>query len=110
MNMKLKDVIDKLNANVVNATDTEREITGGYAGDFLSFVMGRAPEDCAWFTVMSNVNVAAVATLTGAGVVVLCEGVRAEEGLAARAKREGINLIETPLDIYGAIVKFNDAD
>lgn len=107
--MKLKEIIGLLGAAEVNVAEPDREITGGYAGDFLSFVMGRAPEGCAWFTVMSNVNVAAVALLAGVGAVVLCEGVHAEEGLLARARREGVNLIETPLDIYGAIVRLQNA-
>lgn len=105
--MKLREIAEKLDAKVINA-DLDREVTGGYAGDFLSFVMGKAPEDAAWFTVMSNINVAAVALLAGVGAVVLCEGVHAEEGLINRVKNEGINLIETPLDIYSAIVRLGD--
>lgn len=108
--MKLSKIIEKLNATAINVGDPNREITGGYAGDFLSFVMGKAPEDCAWFTVMSNVNVAAVALLAGVGVVVLCEGVHAEEPLLERVRKENFNLIETPLDIYSAVVKLNNGD
>lgn len=108
--MKLTNIIEKLNATAINVGDPDREISGGYAGDFLSFVMGKAPEDCAWFTVMSNVNVAAVALLAEVGVVVLCEGVHAEEALLERVRKENFNLIETPLDIYSAIVKLNNGD
>ena len=44
--------------------DGEREIAGGvYCCDLLSIVMGRAPADCLWVTVMGNVNAAAVATI-----------------------------------------------
>lgn len=108
--MKLREIIDKLHATAVNASDLDKEIEGGYAGDFLSFVMGKAPENCAWFTVMSNVNVAGVATLAGTGVVVLCEGAKADENLSARVKRENIDLIETDYDIYTAVLKYNNAD
>ena len=37
--------------------DGEREITGVYIGDLLSWVMGRAKADCAWITIMSNINI-----------------------------------------------------
>ena len=42
--------------------DETREILGGYAGDLLSWVMGRAKEGDAWVTIMSNVNIVAVCT------------------------------------------------
>ena len=41
----------------------EREVSGCYIGDLLSWVMGRAQEDNAWITIMSNINVIAVASL-----------------------------------------------
>ena len=101
--MKLKECADLLNAVVLNAGDTEREIVGGYAGDFLSFVMGRAPADCAWFTVMTNVNVSAVATLADVGVIVLCEGVEPTPQLLEKVQEHGINLIGTEADIFEAV-------
>ena len=41
----------------------DRAVESGYCGDFLSNIISRAPDSCAWLTVMNNVNVAAVATL-----------------------------------------------
>ena len=58
--MKLSELKTKLCARVLYMPDPEREADGGYCGDFLSFVMQRAPENSVWFTVMTNVNVAAV--------------------------------------------------
>ena len=43
--------------------DPDRQVTGGYCGDLLSWVMGRAREGDAWMTVMGNVNAVAVAVL-----------------------------------------------
>lgn len=106
--MILKELAGALNAKIVTSPDPERQITGGYAGDFLSFVMGKAPEGAAWFTVMANVNVAAVAHLADVAVVVICEGVHADESLIARASRENINVLETELDIYNAAVSFSE--
>jgi len=100
--MKITELIDILSATPVNV-DENTQITGGYAGDVLSFVMGKAPSGSAWFTVMSNVNVAAVALLAEVGVVVLCENAKAEDALRERVIKEKINLIETKLDIFSAI-------
>ena len=72
-----------------------REIGGGYAGDLLSWVMGRLGEDEAWVTIMSNVNVVAVAALTDPACIILSEGVSPEEGVLERARLQGVNMLRT---------------
>ena len=103
---RVSDVVKALNAVVYNQGE-DKEIIGGYAGDFLSFVMGRAPSKCAWFTVMTNVNVCAVATLADVGVIVLCEGVEPSEQLLVKVKEHGVNLIGTEKDVYEAVVEYS---
>ena len=103
--MKLDELATLFDAEILNKGDTEKEICGGYAGDFLSFVMSGAPSGCAWFTVMSNVNVAAVAYMSEVGCVVVCEGVHPEQALVERCQKEHINLLKTALDVYGAAAK-----
>ena len=100
--MKISELAVILDAKIKNLSD-DRELSTGYAGDFLSFVMGKAPADGAWFTVMNNINIMAVATLAEVGVVVVCEGVHIDDVLTARAKGQGINMIETDHDIFTAI-------
>ena len=68
-------------------------MTGGYAGDLLSWVMGRAREGDCWITIMSNQNVAAVAVLAEVGCVLLAEGVQPDEALRTRAAENGVNLL-----------------
>ena len=101
--MKLRDIITALDAEVVSAEDLDKEISGGYCGDFLSFVMAQAPAGCAWFTVMSNHNVAAVAALTEVGVTILCEGVKPDDQLKAKAVGRGLDLIVTDKPVYEAV-------
>lgn len=103
--MKAEELAKLLDAQAVCAGADDKEIRGGYCGDFLSFVMGKAPADAAWFTVMSNVNVAAVAYMADVGAVVLCEGVRPDDLLAERCGKEGIPLLITPLDAYHAAAR-----
>ena len=54
--MTVKELAKILGATTVAESDFEREINGGYAGDLLSFVMGRAMPDCAWYTIMTNID------------------------------------------------------
>jgi hypothetical protein len=89
----------------VNLPCADREILGGYAGDLLSWVMGRASEGDAWVTIMSNVNVVAVSTLADPACIVLSEGVQPDEETLVRAKQQGINILSTTLDTFDACVR-----
>ena len=89
----------------VNLPYADREILGGYAGDLLSWVMGRASEGDAWVTIMSNVNIVAVSTLADPACIVLSEGVQPDEETLVRAKQQGINILSTTLDTFDACVR-----
>lgn len=82
--------------------DGDREILSFYAGDFLSNVISKAGDSAAWFTVMNNVNVAGVAVLTEAAVIVICEGVQPDMNLVNRAAAQGISIILTGLPVFEA--------
>lgn len=99
--MNVREFCRSASLTVFTAENGEREIENGYCGDFLSNVIGRAPDNCAWLTVMNNVNVAAVATLVECACVVLCEGVQPDETLLERARKQKINLLGSPEDVYG---------
>ena len=80
--------------------DPDREVSGGYTGDLLSWVMGRALPGHAWVSIMSNRNVAAVAVLAEVSCVILAEGVVPDEDLLARAKKEKIALLGSDKDAF----------
>ena len=101
--MTVRQLANILKATIVAQGDIDRTVIGGYAGDLLSFVMGKAMPDCAWYTIMTNVNVCAVATLTDCAVVVICQDCQPDEMLVTRAQSQGINVIVTSLDMYSAI-------
>ncbi len=84
----------------VAVSDAERRVTGGYAGDLLSWVMGRAEQNAAWITIMSNVNVVAVAQLTDVSCVILAEGVTLDPDAAAQAKSRGVNVLSSELPAF----------
>lgn len=105
--MTVKDFSEQLNLRVLVEDDMEREITGCYIGDLLSWVMGRAPEDCAWLTVMGNINSIAVATLADVSCIVLTENAALDGDAKAKAEQHGVNILTTDENSYMLAVKLS---
>ena len=68
--MTVDRLIQELSLETLHLADKSRLVEGGYCGDLLSWVMGRARSGNAWVTIMTNVNVVAVAALTDVSCVV----------------------------------------
>lgn len=100
--MTVKDLIKTENFTSVTLPEGEREINGVYIGDLLSWVMGKAQADNAWITIMSNINVAAVASLADVACVILAEGVTMEADVVKTTEEKGINVLSTKLPAYEA--------
>ena len=98
--MTVSELKEKLALSEITLPDSEREITGCYIGDLLSWVMGKASEGDAWITIMSNINIVAVATLTEAACIILCEGVNVEEDVIQKAEAEGVAILKSPKTAY----------
>ena len=90
--------------SVVAMPDGEREIKGVYIGDLLSWVMGRAKADDAWITIMSNVNIIAVASLADVACVILSEGVVLDADVIETAKQKEINILYSAKPSYETAV------
>ena len=78
----------------------EREITVPFCCDLLSIAMGKAPEGCAWVTVMANMNTLAVASLADAACIVLAEGVHLDAAALQKAAQQGITVLETEQPVF----------
>lgn len=81
-------------------SEPDREIEGVYIGDLLSWVMGRAGEGEAWITIMSNINILAVASLSDVSCIVLAEGITLEDDVINTAKEKGINIVSSELSTF----------
>ncbi len=103
--MTVQELIQSLELQVFHLAEADRPVTGGYCGDLLSWVMGNAPADSAWLTIMSNVNVAAVAALTDVACVILSDGVTPDPVLQAKVEAQGVNLLGTNLSSYQCAVR-----
>ena len=102
--MKVKDLSGNYGFEAITLPDGDREIDGVYIGDLLSWVMGRARSGNAWITIMSNVNILAVASLADTSCIILAEGVTLEDDVIKTAIEKEINILKTSKDIYSAAV------
>lgn len=105
--MTVKGLVDKTGYTVVNLSEPEREISGAYMGDLLSWVMGRANADNVWITIMSNLNVVAVASLADVSCVILSEDVVLDNDALLAAKEKGINVLSSSKPSYETAVEIS---
>lgn len=105
--MTVREAAAALHLETLVMADGEREIRGGYCGDLLSWVMTRLQSDEAWITIMNNVNVIAVASLSDAACVILSENAEVEEAVIKRAEEQGINLLRSELSSFALCAKLD---
>lgn len=105
--MTVKNFADKLGFECLCMPEPDREVGGTYIGDLLSWVMGRADADSVWITIMSNVNIVAVATLSDVACILLAEGVSLDSEVLRTAEEKGVNVLKTDLPAYEAAVKIS---
>ena len=98
--MTVKELAAKYSFEILSMPEPDKEIEGGYIGDLLSWVMGRAEADNAWITIMSNVNVLAVASLADVSCVILAEGVTLDAEVLATAAEKSVNIISSELSAF----------
>lgn len=105
--MKIKDLAEKLNLKVLTPYDEDREVTGCYSGDLLSWVMSRAKEGDVWLTVMGNINAVAVAVLTDCACIVLTENASLDEQAKDKAELQGVCILQSEKNAYELSVEIS---
>ena len=98
--MTVHEMAERLTLEALATPEADREISGVYIGDLLSWVIGRAKGDQVWITIMSNINIVAVATLADVACVILAEGVRPEAEIIETARQKGVNLYTSDKTAY----------
>ncbi|MCL2018695.1 MAG: hypothetical protein FWG70_02955 [Oscillospiraceae bacterium] len=106
--MKIKDLVKSTGFEVVNEGDFDREVSGVYCCDLLSWVMGRAPADSAWLTVMGNMNAVAVSVLADISVIVFAENSAVDPTAIAKAAEQGVSLLKTNKPAFEAGLLINE--
>ncbi len=106
--IKVKDICEKGSMKILCEGDGfEREVSGCYCGDLLSWVMSRAQAGDAWLTVMGNVNAVGVAALADTACIILTENAAFDDNALMRAQQNGITVLQTEKNTYETAVLIN---
>ncbi len=104
--MTVKELTERLNLQVVaGSKGLDQEITGGYASDLLSDVMGHSNAGEVWITLQTHKNVMAIASLKELSAIVLVKGLTAEPDMLSQANEENIPVLSTSLGAFEIIGK-----
>lgn len=99
--MKLTDLVEMLDLKVRSAHGSlDNEVTGGYASDLLSDVIGNSREGDLWITFQVHVNVVAVAIMKDLSGIVFVGGREPDEDTVEKAETEGIPIMVSKLPTF----------
>ena len=98
--MTVREFAEKIGLQTAVEADLDREITGGYCGDLLSWVMSRAQSGDCWFTVMGNINAVAVSVLADCACIVLCENAPLDDAAKQKAQQQDVNILLSEQNSY----------
>ncbi len=99
--MNVRELIALTGAkNMTPEASPDTEVTCGYTCDLLSWVMAHGKAGMAWITVQTHMNVIAVASLMEMAAVIVPEGIEMEEPTLAKARDEGICVLQSSKTAY----------
>ena len=98
--MNVLSIKEKLGLSAFVTGNDRAEVLSCYSGDVLSAVMSHAKRGALWLTVLTDMSVAVTAKLTDVAAVLLCEGVKPDEHLLAKAKQQGVTLLGTDSAVF----------
>lgn len=104
MTVTAREVVEKLHLQALCLPNPDAPISDAYTGDLLSWVMGRAVPGQVWVTIMTNINIVAVASLRELPLVILAEGCIPDAAVVAKAEEEGVNLAVSRESSFSACV------
>lgn len=95
--MNMSELAERLDLSALTIDDKlqKQEIKNAYQSDLLSCVMSGGGEKSLWITLISNINIVAVAKLLDIPVIIITESAMPEQATIDRAKMEGISLFST---------------
>lgn len=105
--MTVHQLKESLELTVLVEQKTDREITGCYIGDLLSWAMSRVQTGDVWLTVMGNVNAIAVAALSDAACIILTDAAVLDEEAKEKAQQQGITVFSSNANSYQVAVQLS---
>jgi predicted transcriptional regulator len=99
--MKVADAGERMGLKLLaGGAGVEKDLTGAYICDLLSWVMSHGKKGDAWITVQTHSNIIAVAVLLELGCVIVPEGIEVEEDTLRKAEDEGIPVFQSSHSAY----------
>lgn len=100
--MKVIEVGEKMGLKLLaGGAGADKELTGAYICDLLSWVMSHGKKGDAWITVQTHSNIIAVAVLLELGCIIVPEGIEVEEDTLRKADDEGVPVFQASQSAYG---------
>ncbi len=106
--MKISELIDTLELEVLNQGDISRDINGCYCSDLLSHCMSNISENNIWVTVQVNINIVAIAVLTELSAIIISQDMAIDDSVLNKAKTENITILRSSLSSYELCVKIGN--
>ena len=104
--MKLHEIVKELGLEVKSrVSNLEKEVSGGYASDLLSDVIGNAKKNDIWITLQIHQNIVGVAALNELAGIILVNGREPEEDTIKKAEAENIPIMGTELPTFVIVGK-----
>ena len=101
--MKINELADLLSAEIrTGANGTEREICTAYAGDMLSDVLSLGTQPDVLLTGLLNPQVIRTAEMLDTACVVFMRGKQPTDAMLELAKKSGICVLASDLELYAA--------
>ncbi len=102
--MTVQELTTTLPLQVVSGhSNLSKEISGGYASDLLSNVMGQARAGNIWVTMQGHQNIVAVASLANLTAVIIAGGVEPDQDAIRKAQAEEIVILTTSLSTFEVV-------
>ncbi|MDF2985855.1 MAG: hypothetical protein K0R50_1365 [Eubacterium sp.] len=100
--MNIEDLLKIISGKMLtgNTPVLKMKVENIYICDLLSWVMSHAKKGDAWITVLTNVNVPAVALLTEVSCVIIPEDIEVEEFTLQKARENGIVIIGSGMNSF----------
>lgn len=106
--MKISELADILQFKILtDKKDLEKDVTGVYISDLLSWVMSHANKGDVWITVHIHLNIVAVALLVEMACILVPEGIQVEETTIKKANEEGIVILSSDKTAYQIAVEIS---
>jgi predicted transcriptional regulator len=100
----IQEIVKALSLKVISGQSSlDKVVSGGYASDLLSNVMGQANAGNIWVTMQGHQNIVAVALLAGLTAIVIAGGVEPDPEAVRKAETEEIVMLTTTLSAYEVV-------